>query len=205
MQSKIKYFFEQSWLLIVASFFFGVLIAVTDAALEDRIYYNLNVYKYNKAAMTVLPEAANFEMAIEDVTVESKTGKKLTTSVKKAVDSSGKCLGWAFICQGKGFADNVQLLVIVDSDFKKIIGYGVLYSVETVGYGNRIRLPYFKDQFVGAPAGQFQLVKTGDAKKIDSEIVAISGATITSQAVVDMFNVFIPQIKEKMKAEGLIK
>ena len=205
MQSKIKYFFEQSWLLIVASFFFGVLIAVTDAALEDRIYYNLNVYKYNKAAMTVLPEAANFEMAIEDVTVESKTGKKLTTSVKKAVDSNGKCLGWAFICQGKGFADNVQLLVIVDSDFKKMIGYGVLYSVETVGYGNRIRLPSFKDQFVGAPAGQFQLVKTGDAKKIDSEIVAISGATITSQAVVDMFNVFIPQIKEKMKAEGLIK
>ena len=205
MQSKIKYFFEQSWLLIVASFFFGVLIAVTDAALKDRIYYNLNVYKYNKAAMAVLPEAANFEMAIEDVMVESKTGKKLTTSVKKAVDSNGKCLGWAFICQGKGFADNVQLLVIVDSDFKKIIGYGVLYSVETVGYGNRIRLPYFRDQFVGAPVGQFQLVKTGDAKKIDSEIVAISGATITSQAVVDMFNVFIPQVKEKMKAEGLIK
>jgi electron transport complex protein RnfG len=205
VQSKIKYFFEQSWLLIVASFFFGLLIAVTNAALKEKIDYNLNVYKYDKAANAVLPEAANFDMAIEEVTVESKSGKKLTTSVKKAVDSSGECLGWAFICQGKGFADNVQLLVIVDDNFKKMIGYGVLYSVETVGYGDQIRLPYYRNQFAGAPLEQFQLTKTGDDTIIDSEIVAISGATITSQAVVDMFNVFIPQVKEKMQAEGLIQ
>jgi electron transport complex protein RnfG len=144
-------------------------------------------------------------MAIEEVTVESKTGKKLTTSVKKALDSSGECLGWAFICQGKGFNPDLTLLLIVDPDFEKIIGYGVMASTETVGYGDNIRFSFFKDQFKGAPAGQFQLTKTGDDTKIDSEIVAISGATITSQGVVDMFNLFIPQVKEKMKAEGLIQ
>ena len=204
MLDNIKHFLKESWLLVVASFFFGLLIAVTNAALEERIDYNLNVYKYNKAAISVMPEATNFEMAIESVTVKTKTGKELTTAVKKAVDSEGNALGWAFICQGKGFADNVQLLVIVDSEFEKMVGYGVLYSVETVGYGDQIRLSYYKDQFTGAPAGEFQLTKIGDDKIIDSEIVAITGATITSQAVVDMFNVFIPQIKEVMLEKGLI-
>ena len=202
--NKIMYFLKQSWLLIAASFFFGLLIAVTNAALKDRIDYNLNVYKYNKAANLVLPEAENFEMAIENVLVKSKSGKELTTSVKKAVDSEGNALGWAFICQGKGFADNVQLLVVVDNKFEKMIGYGVLYSVETVGYGDQIKQSFYKDQYAGAPIGEFQLSKTGDNTIIDSEIIAITGATITSTAVVDMLNVFIPQVKEQMQEKGLI-
>ena len=37
---KIKYFFQQSWLLIVSSFFFGLLIAVANASLEPRIIQN---------------------------------------------------------------------------------------------------------------------------------------------------------------------
>ena len=37
---SIKHFVEQSWLLIVASFFFGLLIAVTNAALSARIAWN---------------------------------------------------------------------------------------------------------------------------------------------------------------------
>ncbi|MBN2588340.1 MAG: FMN-binding protein [Sedimentisphaerales bacterium] len=204
MQDKIKYFLKQSWLLIAASFFFGLLIAVTNASLKERIDYNLNVYKYNKAAKVVLPEADNFEEVAESVSVKTNSGKELTTSVKKAVDSDGNALGWAFICEGKGFADKVQLLVIVDNDFERMIGYGVLYSIETVKYGDEIRFPEFMNQFKGAPAGGFQLSKTGDKTIIDSEIVAITGATITSQAVVDMFNAFIPQVKEQMQEKGLI-
>ncbi len=120
--SKIKYFISESWLLIVSSFFFGLLIAGANAAWEGKIDYNLNVYKYNKVAKAVLPEAANFEPALEDVKVKSSTGKELKTSVKKAVDSNGNSIGWAFICQGKGFADNVQLLLTVDMDFRKNSG-----------------------------------------------------------------------------------
>ncbi len=37
---KVKYFFQQSWLLIVASFFFGLLIAVANAAWAGRILQN---------------------------------------------------------------------------------------------------------------------------------------------------------------------
>lgn len=202
---RIKYFFQQSWLLIVASFCFGLLIAVTNAALEEKIYYNLNVYKFNKLAFGIFPDANDFEIAIEGVEVKSDTGKKFDTSVRKVVAADGNCIGWGFICTGNGYGGEIQIILAVDAGFEKIEGYGVLISNETPNFGEKIKFPEFKNQFVGAPAADFSLVKTGDREAIDSEIVAISGATISSQAVVDMFNMFIPQVKEKMQAEGLIR
>jgi Na+-translocating ferredoxin:NAD+ oxidoreductase RnfG subunit len=77
-------------------------------------------------------------------------------------------------------------------------------SNETPGFGDKIKKDYLGDQFKGAPAGELVLVKTGDDKKIDSEIVAISGATVSSEAVVKTFNVYIDKIKEQLRAKGLI-
>ena len=201
---KIKRFFQQSWLLIVSSFFFGLLIAAANAAWESKIYYNLNVYKFNKIAEEILPEAANFEDVSQKIDVETERGGKIPVSLKKAVNSSGAAIGWLFTCQGAGFADQIQLILAVDDKFEKILGYGVLASNETPNFGDKIKQPYYRDQFVGAPATKLTLVKTGDPKKIDSDIVAISGATISSQAVVNIVNQFLPQVKEKMQTEGLI-
>jgi electron transport complex protein RnfG len=206
VRDKIKHFLKESWLLIVASFFFGLLIAVTNAALEERIDYNLNVYLYNKSAKMVLPEAANFDMAVENIIVKSKSGKEMKTSVKKAVDTEGNIIGWVFVCIGNGYGGEMQIIIAVDPDFQKIIGYAVLSSNETPSIGGVIQTPKFKKQFEGAPAGEFNLVKSGDwGNSDDNEIVAQSGATISSKALVDAFNMFIPQVKEKMQAEGLIK
>ena len=51
---SIKHFLEQSWLLIVASFFFGLLIAVTNASLAARIAWNATA-KLNALASGLLP------------------------------------------------------------------------------------------------------------------------------------------------------
>jgi len=200
---KIKYFFQQSWLLIVASFFFGLLIAVANAAWEGRIRQN-EEDKFNNLAGEMLPEAASFEIAVEKVEVESGKGKKKATSIKKAKSADGKCVGWAFKCEGSGFADKIKLVLAVDAGFEKLRGFGVLASNETPGFGDQIKLPYYRNQFVGAPAVELVLVKTGDSSKIDSEIVAISGATVSSEAVVEIINEFLAQVKNHMQAKGLI-
>ena len=202
--SKVKYFLQESWLLIASAFFFGVLIAIANASWKDKIYYNLNVYQFNKLAKEVLPEAASFDDAVPNMTIETPAGKKLTTDVKKAVDANGDILGWAFICKGAGFQDQIQLILVVDKNFEKIIGYGVLSSNETPGFGDKIKNAYYRDQFKGAPVGPLTLTKTGNPDTIDSDIVAISGATVSSTAVVNIINDFLPAVKEKMKAEGLI-
>jgi Na+-translocating ferredoxin:NAD+ oxidoreductase RnfG subunit len=80
-----------------------------------------------------------------------------------------------------------------------------LTSSETPGFGDKIARSFYNDQYKGAPCGLFSLSKSGDDKKIDSEIIAISGATVSSTAVVNVFNTYLQQIKKQLLEKGLIQ
>jgi electron transport complex protein RnfG len=199
---RIKYFIQQSWLLIVASFFFGLLIAVTSAGLSPRIRQN-EINKRNRLTAILLPEAKDFIPLAKPIEIQGRGGRKESVQVYKAVSESGQIVGWSFEAIGSGFQDKIKLVVAVDASFAQIEGYDVLSSNETPGFGDRIKNSYFRDQFKGAPAGELKLVTVGDPKKIDSEIVAISGATISSEAVVDIVSNYVTQVKEQMLKEGI--
>ena len=57
--SKIKHFVQQSWLLIVSSFCFGLLLAIANAAWSPRIEQN-RINKLNALAGRLIPEAKDF-------------------------------------------------------------------------------------------------------------------------------------------------
>jgi len=199
--SKIRHFIKQSWLLIAASFFFGLLIATANTAWSPRIERN-KIAKINDLMGGLLPKAEEFKLTAE-LQIESAKGKKIKSNVYKGL-AEGRCLGWAFSCTGPGFADKIELIVAVDKEFENFAGYSVLASNETPGFGDRIKLPYYQQQFEGAPAVKLELAKTGDAGKIDSEIVAISGATVSSEAVIKIINNFVAQVKRQMREKGLV-
>ncbi len=200
---KIKHFIEQSWLLITASFFFGLLIAVTSAALSPRIEQN-KINKRNLLVSTLMPEAKDFVPVEGEIEIDSIQGRKETVEVFRAMSKEGECVGWSFNAIGPGFADKIELVVAVDKNFEKLAGFDVLASNETPGFGNQIKFDYFRDQFKGAPAEGLKLATSGDNTKIDSEIIAISGATISSEAVVDIISNAVTQIKEQIQQKGLI-
>lgn len=204
MLSKIKFFFEQSWLLITASFVFGLLLAVTNAAWQPRIIQN-ELDKFNDLASALLTEAVSFEVAAEDVEIALAKGKKAGVDIKRGLSVDGSCQGWAFVCQGPGFADKIRLVLAVDPKFEKLAGFGVLASNETPGFGDKIKGDYFRRQFAGAPVDGLGLSKTGDHKQIDNEIVAISGATVSSEAVVKILENYLGQIKTQLEEKGLIE
>jgi len=199
---KIKHFIQQSWLLIVASFFFGLLIAVTNAALSPKIEQN-KINKRNRLVGALLPEAKDFVLDTE-IEIESIRGKKEKVEVYRAMSEAGECVGWSFNAAGSGFADKIELVVAVDKDFEKLAGFDVLSSNETPGFGDQIKYDYYRDQFAGAPAEELKLVTSGEPKNIDAEIVAISGATVSSEAVVEIINSFLTQIKKQMQQKGQI-
>jgi len=199
---KIKHFIQQSWLLIVASFFFGLLIAVTNAALSPRIEQN-KINKRNRLVGVLLPEAKDFVLDTE-IEIESIRGKKEKVEVYRAMSEAGECVGWSFNAAGSGFADKIELVVAVDKDFEKLAGFDVLLSNETPGFGDQIKYDYYRDQFAGAPVEELKLVTSGKPENIDAEIVAISGATVSSEAVVEIINSFLTQIKEQMQQKGQI-
>jgi len=199
---KIKYFIRQSWLLLISSFFFGLLIAIANAAWSPAIAQN-KINKLNHLMGGLLPKAERFQLQTE-LEVESAKGKKVKSNLYQAFSDAGKCAGWVFNTSGPGFADKIELVVAVDENFQNFAGYAVLASNETPGFGDKIKLPYYRNQFAAAPADRLKLVKTGDPEKIDNEIVAISGATVSSEAVVKIISNTITQIKEQMRRKGLI-
>jgi Na+-translocating ferredoxin:NAD+ oxidoreductase subunit G len=199
---SIKHFFEQSWLLIVASFFFGLLIAITNAALSPRIERNKSA-KLDELASGLLTTATTFAQVDRDMEVEGLDGRAQDIPVYRAV-MGNQIVGWVFQVVGFGFADKIELVVAVDDEFETLAGFDVLASNETPGFGDQIKGDYFRDQFEGAPADELTLVKAGDPAAIDSEIVAISGATVSSTAVVEALDHYLPRIKTQLQQEGLI-
>ncbi len=204
MHKNVVYFLKQSWLLIVAAFGFGLLLAVTQYAWQDRIDEN-QANKFTTLAQSLAPEAKQFTPAIEQQPVILAGGSEVVMDIYKGMDDKKQTVAWAFVISGSGFADKIELIAGVDASFQKLLGYGVLSSNETPGYGDQIKNAYFADQFVQAPAKELKLVKTGDASIIDDTIVAISGATVTSQAMVDIFNNYIRPVREILRAEGMVQ
>jgi len=200
---KIKYFAQQSWLLIISSFCFGLLIAIASAAWSPRIEQN-EKDKLNKLMKELITDANHFEIAIEGVQIPGRKGKVSETDIYNVLDAASSRTGFAFVAVGAGFADKIKLVIAVDSRCEKLFGFKVLSSNETPGFGSKIKEDYLGKQFRQAPAGGLELVKVGNAEVVDSQIVAITGATVSSEAVVDIFNTYIDKIKEQLQTKGLI-
>jgi electron transport complex protein RnfG len=197
------FFVRQSWLLLASSFFFGLLIAMTNTALSGRIEQN-KAAKLNDLTKALLPGAEHFQLVEADIQVEQPGSSKEKARVFEVLSGDKQRLGWSFNAQGTGFAGPIELVIAVDKDFQKIMGFDVLASSETPGFGDQIKSDYYRKQYANAPAEQFSLVKMGDPAAADAQIVAITGATVSSQAVVDIVNRFLTQIKSQMQEKGLI-
>ena len=203
MLKLIKHFIEQSWLLMASSFIFGLLIAVTYASLEPRIEQN-KIDRLNRLMGVLISKAENFEPTLQDVSIDLGKGKTVKSNIYKAFDGDGSCIGFCFNAQGPGFADKIELVIAIDARFETIFGYSVLASNETPGFGDQIDNDEYRNQFDSVPAKTLNLSKRGPIDKVDDEIIAISGATVSSEAVVKIFNNYIDQIKTALTKEGLI-
>jgi len=201
---KIKNFFEQSWLLIVAAFCFGLLVAITNSALSERIEQNEREKLYSRMR-ALITDANNFEKALEQVPIPGKKGKIINTDIYKGLDDANNVTGYAFVAVGSGFADKIKIVIAVDDKCEKFLGFKVLSSNETPGFGSKIIEDNFGNQFKNVLAGKINLSKVGDPQVIDSRIVAITGATVSSQAVVNIFNTYIEEIKEQLQTKEFIK
>jgi len=200
--SKLTYFLRQSWLLLAGSFCFGLLIAMTNSALSGRIELN-KAAKLNDLTRALLPGAEHFQLLEAEIQVAQPDGSKQKARIFEVLASDKQRIGWSFNAAGTGFAGVIELVVAVDRDFEKIMGFDVLASSETPGFGDQIKADFYRRQYAGAPAEKLMLVKMGNPAVPDGQIVAITGATVSSQAVVDIFNTFLTQIKSQMQEKGL--
>jgi electron transport complex protein RnfG len=146
-----------------------------------------------KAIFVVLPEADDYkELRLKD------------DVIYQGVDKSGKEVGFAFLVQGTGFQGEIKIMVGASQDLNKIQNIYVLESVETPGLGGKITEKDFQQQFKGLTIKEeIKLLKGPRPKYVEAVsrtgVDAITGATISSKAVVDNINRRITAVKRIMK------
>lgn len=201
--TRIKYFIQQSWVMMLASLLFGLTLATAQSKLGPLIAEQEQI-RMNRLMQDLITEASDFNLIMEDLIVIPSEGKTLNTKVYKAKDEDGRKVGYAFTAQGPGWGGTLKLVIAVDSTFEKILGFEVLSCNETPNLGDKIGDDEFRMQFAGVSVETLEVIKIGDRSDIDNKIVAITGATFSSSYVVDIFNKHLIPVKEQLHSRGLL-
>ena len=164
----------QAWLVLMLAICFGAALAGVQVGLKDRIDANKLADTLDQIP-TLVPGAMSGELEI--------LGDQ---SAYKATDASGEHVGWDVPAAGQGFADRIELLVGLNVGLSEITGLYVLDQKETPGLGNKITFDDWRGQFAGKPAGGLSIVK--GAAQSDTQVEAVTGATISSESVVSIVN-----------------
>lgn len=137
-----------------------------------------------ETASDVLNKNGYVNVTVEDVVV--------------GIDQSGKIVGYVGKVTVKGY--NRLTLTFGYSLDGVCTGLEFLKLEETAGMGMKAADDAFKGQFVGRNVSEFVLVKNGASS--ENEIDAISGASITSNAVVKGINAGMCLIAEIKSVTG---
>ncbi|MDO5701904.1 MAG: RnfABCDGE type electron transport complex subunit D, partial [Lachnospiraceae bacterium] len=163
--------------------------------------------KQRESYLAVLPGAE--DIGSDDTlkaAVEAVSGKTYGTDFGKAfindavvgLDASGNVVGYVVnATSSEGFDGNISLSVGVDKD-GVVQGIAFTELNETAGMGMRCDEPAFKDQFAGKQVSKFVLNKAGGSTA-DDEIDSVSGASISSGAVVNAVNAGLDFLKTNVK------
>ncbi len=148
-----------------------------------------------EAYEAVFPEAATLETIpqIEDVTADAREvldAKGLTQEdileVMLAKDDAGNTLGVVMnITTHEGYGGDINFSMGIQKD-GTVNGIQILSISETAGLGMKAAEEDFYGQYAGKKVDSFTYTKTGASA--DNEINAISGATITTNAVTNGVN-----------------
>ncbi len=133
-------------------------------------------------------------------TLPAGTSTKGLEKVFLGHDAAGKRVGFAVSAAENGFQDLVTLMFGYDASAHKLIAMKVIGNKETPGLGNKIETDSaFVNGFVG-PAVPLEGVKKGSGKGAPNEVVMITGATISSRAVIRIINNAITRWQPLMDA-----
>jgi electron transport complex protein RnfG len=113
-------------------------------------------------------------------------------------DENNHLIGYAIVAAEPGFADVITLIFGYDASAKRILGMKVLDNKETPGLGDKIvKDTSFLAEFRDA-ATPLKGVKPGAGKDEAGEVDMITGATISSRAVIGIINRKLEKIEARL-------
>ena len=195
----MKGMIKDALILFAITLIAGLMLGVVNDITKEPIARQEQKAK-TEACQNVFADAASFEeQEMEDAT-QALADAGLTGAdideLMAAKDASGSLLGYVItVTDHEGYGGDIQFSMGVTTD-GVLNGISLLSISETAGLGMRageVLVPQFENKDVD----RFTYTKTGSTA--DSEIDAISGATITTSAVVNGVNAGLVYFDEFLK------
>lgn len=195
----MKGMIKDALILFAITLIAGLMLGVVNDITKEPIARQEQKAK-TEACQNVFADAASFEeQEMEDAT-QALADAGLTGAdideLMAAKDASGALLGYVItVTDHEGYGGDIQFSMGVTTD-GVLNGISLLSISETAGLGMRageVLVPQFENKDVD----RFNYTKTGSTA--DSEIDAISGATITTNAVVNGVNAGLVYFDEFLK------
>jgi electron transport complex protein RnfG len=162
-----------------------VALSIVAATVLGAVYIptqeQLKIYEQEQrelALVDVMPLADHFDPV--------KSGEEIL--YYRALDADNKLVGYSFFRDQSGSQSVITLAGGIDTEYR-VTGIKIMTHAETPGLGAKIIESAFTEQFKGVAESDLLLSKN------DGAIDAITGATVSSQAVIDGIQTKINQIK----------
>ena len=195
------------FMVVIASFFAGV-IAAANLALADRIQVNRDLFRQRKIleALQLIPygpESRKYSgkelQEIFEERVRELTGRPVAGYT--ALTPEGEAGPIGILARWQGFWGPIEGIVSITSDDRRIRGIGIFSHSETPGLGARMTEPDFRKQFF---AGEMKVpapVEEGEPSE-RLTIDAITGATRTTESIVQFLNESLPKTVDRLLRDG---
>ena len=185
--------FRLSFVLLLITAVTGIILGGVQTITAEPI--RLTKEREHREALEItLPGATEFKML--------KIGTDPKGMIKEInIGTAGsELVGYNFNVLTKGYGGLMELVVGIGKE-GQVKGIKILVLNETPGLGGEATAPKFLNQFKNKIVQKFDVIKTPSNK--DTQIQAISGATITSDAVVDGVNDAVDFWNKNFKEEGV--
>lgn len=184
-----KRIFTVLFMLLVTLVFISVTTLIYTFS-KDRINFNEAIRLRRAvlyAAGVPLPEDPQeieneYKMRVE--AVQDKDGTVKYYMVRG--DDPSSVESYVIVTQGPGLWGDITIAIGYDASGKRIAGIEIIDQTETPGLGGRIGEAWFKEQFRGK---RYPLATVAEGAPADeNEFQAITGATYSSAAILDIVN-----------------
>lgn len=197
MSNKKSSIFINTLVLVLVTFVAITALAVVNQVTKEpiaqaEINARAEVYKVVYPNAEKFAEIENSEALIEgsaDFLSDAGYAGCFINDALSVTDSSSNIKGYVIAATSpSGYGGDVQIALGISTD-GKITGFNVISNNETAGLGSKCTEPEFTSQFANKPAKVLEYTKSGATA--DNQIDAISGATITTNAVTEAVNAAI--------------
>lgn len=140
-----------------------------------------------QAILAVLPPGAERFETIDE-----------NDKIYRGLNGNGETVGYAFAAEGGGYQGIIKMMIGVSPDMQNLTGIIILENLETPGLGAKITSDEFRSQFKNLSLQEPAAYILNKPPEKPNQIQAITGATISSRAVVNILNKTVRQVKVKI-------